>query len=338
MIRHSLLPKLAECPCYESKKGEAGPAAQRGTMLDGRFREALATGSLVESNLNKDDIKGLKWALKQVKAIAKNNAIISEERLLKVQTPGIEHTGTEDVRIPDIQVSMDLKTGSIRSYYAQMAAYAWGNMEAYFCEEWTCYLVFCDQRELVEHKFTLDQAKNCVNGILDSHNDPERIPQPCQYCSWCAKKDVCPAIVNPVKEAQSIMESGQNLAVLREEIAADPVRLARFLQLNKVFESELAKPLKDAAKARLEAGEELPGYKLTSVKGSEYFDKIAIVSAAIQGKWGMDDLVEALGGKIGGETFRELCEKYRTPVQEEQAKYKDGYNKVEEIKSKKLKK
>jgi hypothetical protein len=338
MIRHSLLPKLAECPCYESKQGEAGPAAQRGTMLDGRFREALATGSLVESNLNKDDIKSLKWALKQVKSIAKDNLIISEEGLLKVQTPGIEHIGTEDVRIPDIHVSMDLKTGSIRSYYAQMAAYAWGNMEAYFCEEWTCYLVYCDQRELVEHKFTLESAKNTVIGILDSHNDPERIPQPCQYCSWCAKRDRCVALVKPVQEAQSIMESGQDLSVLRQEIAADPVRLARFLQLNKLFESELAKPLKELAKAKLEAGEEIQGYKLTSVKGSEYFDKIAIVSAAIQGKWSMDDLVEALGGKINGETFRELCEKYRTPVPDEQAKRKDGYNTMTEIKLKKLKK
>lgn len=338
MIRHSLLPKLAECPCYESKPGEAGPAAQRGTMLDGRFREALATGSLDETNLNKDDIKSLKWALKQVKKIAGNNPILSKEEDLKVKTPGIEHIGTEDVRIPDIQVSMDLKTGSIRSYYAQMAAYAWGNMEAYFCEEWTCCLVYCDQREIVEHKFTLESAKNTVNGILDSHNDPERLPQPCQYCSWCARRDSCVALVKPVKEAQSIMESGQDLAVLRQEIAADPVRLARFLQLHKLFESELAKPLKELAKAKLEAGEELPGFKLTSVKGSEYFDKIAIVSAAIQGKWGMDDLVEALGGKIGGETFRELCEKYRTPVPEEHAKRKDGYNTMTEIKIKKLKK
>jgi hypothetical protein len=337
MIRHSLLPKLAECPCYESKPGEAGPAAQRGTMLDGRFRQALATGSLDEANLTKDDIKALKWALKQVKAIAKDNPIISEENLLKVHTPGIEHIGTEDVRIPDIQASMDLKTGQPRSYYAQMAAYAWGNMESYFCEEWTCYLVFCDQKELIEHRFTLEQAKNTVNGILDAHADLEKLPQPCQYCSWCAKKDRCPAIVKPVQEAHALMEAGHDLAVLRQEIAADPVRLARFLQLNKLFESELAKPLKEAAKAKLESGEELPGYKLTKVRGSEYFDKIAIVSAAIQGKWGMDDLVEALGGKMSGETFRELCEKYRVPVQEDQAKHKDGYNKMDEIKIKKTK-
>lgn len=335
MIRHSLLPKLAECPCYESKQGEAGPAAQRGTKLDGRFREALATGELNEVDLPKDDIKALKWALKQVRKIAGNNPIISDEALLKVQTPGIEHEGTEDVRIPDIQTSLDLKTGIQRSYYAQMAAYAYGNMEAHFCEEWTCYLVFCDQKEIVEHKFTLHQAKNVVNGILDAYHDPERLPQPCQYCSWCAKKDSCPMVVQPVQEAHAIMESA-NLAVLRDEIANDPARHARFLEINKVFESELVKPLKDLAKKKLESGDYLPGFKLSSVKGSEYFDRVSIVRAAIRGKWSMDDLVDALGGTMSGSTFRELCEKYRTPVIEEEAKRKDGFNKIiEDKKSKK---
>jgi hypothetical protein len=335
MIRHSLLPKLAECPCYESKQGEAGPAAQRGTKLDGRFREALSTGELNEVDLPKDDIKALKWALKEVRKIAGKNLIISDESLLKVQTPGIEHEGTEDVRIPDIQSSCDLKTGVQRSYYAQMGAYAWGNMESHFCEEWTCYLVFCDQKEIVEHHFTLEQAKSIVNRILDAHSNPAKQPSVSAYCSWCANKDSCPAVVQPVQEAHAIMESA-NLAVLRDEIANDPARHARFLEINKLFESELVKPLKDLAKKKLESGDYLPGFRLSSVKGSEYFDRVSIVRAAIKGKWGMDDLVDALGGTMSGSTFRELSEKYRTPVIEEEAKRKDGFNKViEDKKSKK---
>jgi hypothetical protein len=333
-MRHSLLPKLAECACYESKQGEAGPAAQRGTKLDGRFRQALQTGTLDETELDKDEIKGLKWALKQVKKIAGKNPIISDEALLKVQTPGIDHIGTEDVRVPDIQASCDLKTGALRSYYEQMAAYAYGNMESHFCEEWTCYLVFCDQKELVEHKFTLEQAKRIVQGVVSAYNDPNKEPSQCAYCSWCAKRDTCVALIKPVKEVQAIMEADQNLAVLREEIASDPARLGRFLQLNKVFESELVKPLKDTAKAQMESGQELLGWRLSEVKGSEYFDKVAIVSAAIAGKWGIDDLVEGMGGTMKGEVFRELCDKYRTPVQENQAKRKDGFTKLIEDKRK----
>ena len=142
-------------------------------------------------------------------------------------------------------------------------------------------------------------------------------------------------VVQPVQEAHAIMESA-NLAVLRDEIANDPARHARFLEINKVFESELVKPLKDLAKKKLESGDYLPGFRLSSVKGSEYFDRVSIVRAAIRGKWSMDDLVDALGGTMSGSTFRELCEKYRTPVVEEEAKRKDGFNKViEDKKSKK---
>lgn len=334
MIRHSLLPKLSACPCFESKAGEAGPAAQRGSALDAAFREAIATGKLNDDKLSKDDAKAVKWAIKQVQKIAGDEPVIVDEALLKVETPGIEHIGTEDVRIPKKQSSCDLKTGTLRSYKEQMAAYAYGNMEAHFCEEWTCYLVFCDQKEVVEHKFTLEQAKSIVEGILNAYADPNKQPSRCDYCSWCAKKDVCPQMVKPVVEVNSLMESGANLEVLRQEIANDPVRLSRFLQLQKVFESELVKPLKDAAKAKLDAGEELQGWKLSQVKGSEYFDRVAIVSAAIKGKWSMDDLVDALGGTMSGDTFRELCEKYRTPVQEDQAKRKDGFSKMIQDKKK----
>lgn len=334
-MRHSLLPKLAECACYESRAGEAGPAAQRGTKLDARFREALQTGKLNDNDLEKDDIKAVKWAIKQVKALAGDNPIISNEEMLKVQTPGIDHIGTEDVRIPDIQRSVDLKTGSIRSYYQQMAAYAYGNMESHFCEEWTCYLVFCDQKEVVEHHFTLDQAKGIVESVIAAYNDPKKQPRQSAYCSWCAKKDGCPAVVRPVQEVKTIMETTGNLAVLRDEIAGDPARLGRFLQLNKVFESELVKPLKDAAKAQVESGQDLPGWKLSSVKGSEYFDRVAIVSAAIAGKWGMDDLVDAMGGTMKAETMMELCEKYRTPYPQEHIRQKAGFTKLIEDKRKK---
>ena len=39
-LRPSNLPKLAVCPCYESNP-VAGPAAERGTLLDNAFRAEL---------------------------------------------------------------------------------------------------------------------------------------------------------------------------------------------------------------------------------------------------------------------------------------------------------
>ena len=39
-IRHSMLPKLAACPKYLPKEGPAGPAAERGTLIDKAVRLA----------------------------------------------------------------------------------------------------------------------------------------------------------------------------------------------------------------------------------------------------------------------------------------------------------
>ena len=40
LLRPSLLPKLAQCPCYVSSP-DAGEAAQRGTRMDDAFRSLL---------------------------------------------------------------------------------------------------------------------------------------------------------------------------------------------------------------------------------------------------------------------------------------------------------
>ena len=60
-IRHSSLPKLAECPCFEGKPGEAGPAAARGTLLDLAMRELLAGGEMPEGVMG-EDAAAVEWA------------------------------------------------------------------------------------------------------------------------------------------------------------------------------------------------------------------------------------------------------------------------------------
>jgi hypothetical protein len=63
----------------------------------------------------------------------------------------------------------------------------------------------------------------------------------------------------------------------------------------------------------------VPGWKLQEEAGREHFDRIAIVSAAVAGKSGFDDLVANCGGKMTGTKFREWCGKMGVPVREEQA-------------------
>jgi len=141
MIRHSSLPKLAQCACYESASGESSPAAARGTKMDEAFRFALSGDRTLIDKLDADEDKqAVIWAVDRVIEISEGKGILSDESKLKVKTPGIDHVGTEDCRIPSLCISCDLKSGQVRDYENQMMAYAYGNMAREFCDEWTCYV------------------------------------------------------------------------------------------------------------------------------------------------------------------------------------------------------
>ena len=316
-IRHSSLPKLAQCAKYESNP-VAGPAAERGTRLDAAFR-AFLMGQPVPVELSTEEQESVMWAVDTVRDLADGGEIIADEVNLKVKTPGLDHIGTEDARCEDEAISFDLKTGQIRSYYEQMAAYALGNMDRSFNETWTCCLLFCDQREFTRIEFNYATAKAVVDGVLEAVNDPNAQPTPCEYCNWCKKADTCRARTTPVVETLAVVETpGVSLEALKAQIVADPERLGKFLQAAAMF-SDFYDEVKTAAKVDMEAGVEIPGWKLQRQSGLEYFDRIAIVSAAVSGKSGLDDLVSYLGGKMSGKKFREWCAKMGVPVREEQA-------------------
>jgi hypothetical protein len=318
MIRHSTLPKLAQCARYESAPGPAGPAAERGTRMDAAYR-AMLLGKSVEIELAPDELDGVLWAVDTIRKIAGDHHIEANEDNLKVVTLGLEHVGTEDTRIETQQSSADLKSGTIRSYYEQAAAYGLGNMERTFTQKWTYFMLFCDQKEVVEYNFTYEKAEKVVTEVLAAVHNPSTKPTVSDYCGWCAKKDVCPARTVPVTETLAIVETPEiSLEAMKSELVANPERLGKFLQAAAMFEDFVGE-VKTAAKDQMATGVVVPGWKLQEEAGREHFDRIAIVRAAIAGKSGLDDLVANLGGKMTGSKFREWCAKMGVPVQEEQA-------------------
>ena len=321
MIRHSALPKLAQCPCYESNP-VAGPAAERGSRMDAAFR-ALLQGKPVEVALTTEELEAVAWAVSTARTLADGAPIEADEDKLKVRTPGMEHEGTEDARTETKATSYDLKSGSMRSYYEQAAAYCLGNMDRAYALEWTMHLLFCDQREVVEYHFTYETASQVVGDVLASATDPNRKPTVCEYCSWCKKADTCVARTAPVVETLAVVETPSvSLEALKAEIVSDPARLGRFLQAAAVFK-DFHEEVKTAAKVDMEAGLSVPGWKLQKQKGNEYFDRLSIVRAAISGKSGLDDLVANCGGSMSGKKFREWCAKMGVPVQEDESRRGD---------------
>ena len=315
-IRHSALPKLAQCACYESNP-VAGPAAERGLRLDAAFR-AMLMAQPVAVELSSDELESVAWAVAKVRELADGAPIEADEANLKVVTPGMTHVGTEDARAAVRLKSFDLKSGSLRSYREQACAYALGNMERDFAQEWTTYMVFCDQREVVEYHFTYEQAEQIVTEVLAAVNDPAKQPTPCDYCNWCKKSDICVARTTPVTETLAVVESSVSLEAMKSELVANPERLGKFLQASAMFE-DFVDEVKTAAKEQMATGGVVPGWKLQEEAGREHFDRIAIVRSAIAGKSGLDDLVANCGGKMTGTKFREWCAKMGVPVDEEQA-------------------
>ena len=88
----------------------------------------------------------------------------------------------------------ELKTGQVRDYKQQMAAYALGVMQKFGDKKLTCHLVYSRFKRADTFDLTITEAQDIVYGIMDSVNDPTRSPWPCSYCAWCARKESCTAL------------------------------------------------------------------------------------------------------------------------------------------------
>ena len=305
--------------------------------MDAAFRSGFSGDTSLLKALEAEEQDAVTWAVSTTKRFACTYEIVTDERSLKVIVPGMEHhTGTEDARVPDLSLSLDLKSGQIRNYREQMAAYALGNMAAYFVPKWTCVLLFADQRVEIVHEFTYDEAKAIVDEVLADFHDPAKVPTPCDYCGWCAAKNTCPALVRPIAESLEIIEAPKlTLEDMKHQIVSNPARLGAFLAAANLFKRELWDYAKDHAKSMMERGEEVPGWKLSKSSGGEIFDVLAIVEAALTTKATMTDVVELMGGEIDGKKFREWAEKRGYTPSAIEAKNKPGFTRMLEVKGKK---
>lgn len=289
-IRPSALPKLAQCPSFTGSPGTSDAAA-RGTALDDAFRDAMQGDDARLNALAPDAAKAVRWAMDQVRFYANGHGVATDEESCRVCCPLIpHHPGTEDASAPTAETTFDLKTGQLRSYREQMAAYALGRMDEQFCETWRTILIFCDQRQVVVDHWTYAEAAELVGEVIADAVNPAREPVPCEYCGWCALADTCSARVGAVKEVADTLEPAwelvapqpetpdehteqtqlatERISALVGEIADDPARHAAFLRAWKIAMDALFDPLDKLAREKLnDKPDALPGWKLIGVKG-----------------------------------------------------------------------
>lgn len=317
-LRPSNFPKLAECACYEADPNP-GPAAERGSAIDALFRSRIA-GTPDQAEMfyqpTDDDLAAVDWAVVTVRALAGGGEIITREADCKVAVPGCENPGTADALILEKCAHADLKTGQKRNYREQMAAYALGLMEEHFASEWTAHLLFCDQKEVVTHRFTFEEAQRIVSEVVAKYHDPAKRPKPCDYCGWCAKHHNCPALLAITSNALAVASGGFDF----EAVLADNEKLGRFLTACAVLD-DFRERAETTAKERLQAGADVPGWKLSTRRGPEFVDHVTVGTY-------LSDLghqaVLAAYGNLGAKKFREIWEAKRPSVPFPQETVKHG--------------
>ena len=295
-IRPSTLPKLAACACYESNH-VVGPAAERGTQMDGAFRAYYHTGDMV-SGLDGEQVAAIIWAADALKALADGAEVITEESLCEIQISA-DLKGTADAICVDRYFHADLKSGQIRNYREQMAAYAVGFMEREFLDQWDAHLLFCDQKKVITYHFALEEAKSIVQAVIDRANNPERQPTVCDYCSWCAKVETCAPRMQAMESALATTE------IDFAAVLADPEKLGQFLSNCKVF-AKFWESAEASARKFLEEGKEVPGWRLQKGRKSEYVSVQNQLDALMVIK--PQSLIEA-HGPISAKKFLEIWPK-----------------------------
>ncbi len=268
-LRPSNLPKLAVCPCYEASL-KVNEAAIRGSALDALFRARLA-GQPYQSEIfytiTDEDISVVEWAVTLLRVLAGGSQILSKERECSVVIPGFEQPGTVDALIKDKLAFADLKTGRKRNYYEQMAAYALGLMEKYFAQEWTAYVLFCDQQELITSQFTYQEAKEIIDGVIGHYHSSEKTPQPCEYCIWCAKAETCPPRLRAAGAALMVSSTDFDF----NAVLTNDQKLGGFLTACAILD-DFRKKAEEVAEERIQSGREIPGWKLATRRGAEFIN------------------------------------------------------------------
>ena len=302
----SSAPKLAECAVFVGASG-ASAAAERGTAIDCAIRLAMDGDTAPLDQLTADDLAAATWGIETLRRLSGGEHVETREEYLAMAVPGLSKLGTADAICKRAMWVADIKTGQVRNYRQQLAAYALACMEDHFAESWTAHVVYVDQQLVRSYDFTRAEAEQITQGWISEATSADAKPTPNEYCGWCANFNSCKAIVRQAEGALALVKTdGRTVEQIRSEIMADPIQMSVFAANWKTTEKHIAEPVMELLKQRLAAGDEIPGWKLTNPKEKEYIEANTAVETASKLDAGRAFLIG--GGKMSAEKFLELAE------------------------------
>lgn len=303
-ISPSTLPKLAECALFEGAGGSSA-AAERGTAIDITIRNLISAEHDVA--IVGEDAGAISYGVEELTRLAKGSFIETREEYLAMAVPGLSKLGTADAVCKEQKWVADIKTGQVRDYRNQLQAYSLACMEDNFEMSWTAHVIYVDQKMIRSYDFSYEEAKQGTQRVIDRATSAEAKPTPSEYCSWCKHFNNCHAIVRQAESAIALIPeaTGNSIEAIKERILSSPESLGAFIREWKLAEKEIAEPLLGHLKTRLENGDEVAGWKLTSVSGRKFVETEAIAKAAES--ISKETLILAMGGKLSEKSYIELC-------------------------------
>jgi len=303
-ISPSSLPKLAECALFEGANGTSS-AAERGTAVDLAIRNLISAQDNV--TFIGEDSSVIAYGVEELTRLAKGSFVETREEYLAMAVPGLSKLGTADAVCKAEKWVADIKTGQIRNYRDQLMAYSLACMEDNFETSWTAHVIYVDQKLIRSYDFTYEEAKQGTQRTIDRATSAEAKPTPCEYCSWCKHYNNCNAIVRQAESAVALIPdvTGNSIDAIRQRILATAESMGAFAKEWKLAEKEIAEPVLGHLKTRLENGDEVPGWKLTSMSGRKFVECEAIAKAS-EGIT-KETLILAMGGKLSEKSYLELC-------------------------------
>ena len=306
-ISPSTLPKLAECALFEGASGTSA-AAERGTAVDVAIRNLIAGNELEPmASVVGFDFSPIAYGVEELTRLAKGSFVETREEYLAMAVPGLSKLGTADAVCKEQKWVADIKTGQVRDYRNQLMAYSLACMEDNFETSWTAHVIYVDQAMIRSYDFTYEEAKQGTQRVIDRATSADAKPTPSEYCSWCKHFNNCHAIVRQAESAIALIPeaTGNSIEAIKDRILATPESLGSFIREWKLAEKEIAEPLLGHLKTRLESGDEVAGWKLTSVSGRRFVEHEAIAKAS-EGIT-KETLILAMGGKMSEKSYTEFC-------------------------------
>ena len=247
----------SECPCFESRGGDGGEMAVRGTYAH-KVVAALIGSQPVpartpeeERFVSLDDIDAAEWFVNQVQVLSAGHQLHSEQKILfnaamAADCPELEGVfGTVDVWHDDEFGQLhiyDFKTfdRGEKDHTPQMEGYAvliCSNMPQYIGKPIYLHVGAGGIREIVSYVTNFGDACKHVLSIIARHLSPSAAPTPADCCKYCAKAANCDGANQVVAAARDeLVWSGLSMAARR--VVVDSLK-----SIIKGFEAEFSKYL-----------------------------------------------------------------------------------------------